>query len=76
MHTIGAKWMHTTVSVCAQKFVFSPGTLKAGIITSQFSGSQERLDICFVCLFYLTAHQCHLQNKLESMQSVPSVNND
>lgn len=50
--------------------------IKAGIINSQFFRSQERLDIWFVCLFYLTAHQCHWQNKLASMQSVPGVNND
>ena len=48
---------------------------KAGIIKPQFLWSEERLDICFVCLFYLTAHQCHWQNKLGSMQSVLSVNN-
>lgn len=56
--------------MCLCACVFTPGALK-----SQFFRSGERLDICFVCLFYLTGHQCHWQNKLGSMQSVQSVNN-
>lgn len=61
-------------SLCT-KAVFPPEALKAGVIIPQLFRSQERLYSHFVCLFCLIADQCHCQNKLESIQSVPGVNN-
>lgn len=56
--------------------LFPPGTLKAGIMNYPFLGSQDRLDICFICLFYLTAYHCQRHNKWGCGRSELGVNND
>lgn len=78
IHTLslGILWnMEVYGNGLCTKAVFSPEALKAGIIIPQLFRSQERLYSHFVCLFCLIADQCHCQNKLESVQSAPSVNN-
>lgn len=70
------KYGRYTMIGCVHDSEFLPGALKAGIINSKFFRSQERLNICLFVSLYLTAHQCHWQSKLGSMQNVPSVNND
>lgn len=70
--SLGVLWnMEVYDNSLRTKAVFSPEALKAGIIVPQLFRSQERL----YSHFRLITDQCHCQNKLESIQSAPSVNN-